>query len=164
MYVWSFVIWLSTEEEFLEGNKPTRCLLDRARSLAINVLPSNGEYMPKCTGDGDYQPVQCHDALGQCWCVDKYGNELHGTRQTGGTPDCNDTGWLFRVSFKFLKVSIKCFYLTLACIKQTKPVYILFLFWYFFVHCRFQVDSVPEKTNGSLPRFASIWQLYPNVF
>lgn len=93
-HVWYFLICHSAEG--VGGEKvtrsPTRCLLDRARSLALNVLPSKGEYIPKCNDDGGYDPVQCHDVLGQCWCVDKYGNELHGTRQTGGIPDCSDIG------------------------------------------------------------------------
>ena len=75
----------------LEAKKPTRCLLDRARSLALEVEGSNGKYIPKCTDYGRYDPVQCHPALGQCWCVDKYGNELDETRQEGN-PYCNDTG------------------------------------------------------------------------
>ena len=75
----------------LPGKKPTRCLLNRARSLALGTQPANGRYIPKCTDVGKYDPVQCHPALGQCWCVDKYGNELYGTRQDG-TPDCNNVG------------------------------------------------------------------------
>ena len=75
----------------LAGNKPTRCLLNRARSLALDTQPANGRYIPKCSDVGKYDPVQCHSALGQCWCVDKYGNELYGTRQEG-TPDCNNVG------------------------------------------------------------------------
>lgn len=75
----------------LPGKKPTRCLLNRARSLALGTQPANGRYIPKCTDVGKYDPVQCHPALGQCWCVDKYGNELYGTRQEG-TPDCNNVG------------------------------------------------------------------------
>lgn len=75
----------------LEAKKPTRCLLDRARSLALEIEGSNGKYIPKCTDYGRYDPVQCHPALGQCWCVDKYGNELDETRQEGN-PYCNDTG------------------------------------------------------------------------
>ena len=80
---------------YLPGKKKTRCLLNRARSLALDVQPSNGKYIPKCSNDGRYDPVQCHSALGQCWCVDKYGNELHETRQEG-TPDCSDIGKHFR--------------------------------------------------------------------
>ena len=75
----------------LPGKKPTRCLLNRARSLALGTQPASGRYIPKCTDVGKYDPVQCHPALGQCWCVDKYGSELYGTRQEG-TPDCNNVG------------------------------------------------------------------------
>ena len=84
-------VW-STELDYGGAKKPTRCLLDRARSLTLDVTPSNGNYIPKCKDDGSYDPVQCHVALNQCWCVDRFGNELHGTRQTSGTPDCSDVG------------------------------------------------------------------------
>ncbi|XP_022806051.1 uncharacterized protein LOC111343164 [Stylophora pistillata] len=76
--------------DYQGAKKQTRCLLDRARSLTLNVAPSNGNYIPKCKGDGSYDPVQCHVASNQCWCVDRYGNEIFGTRQTSGTPDCSD--------------------------------------------------------------------------
>ena len=84
-----FVVANETEDS--EGKRPTRCLLDRARFLALDVSDSKGNYIPKCGKDGSYDPVQCHSASGQCWCVDKYGNELYETRQEG-PPDCTNTG------------------------------------------------------------------------
>uniref|UniRef100_A0A667XG47 Thyroglobulin type-1 domain-containing protein n=1 Tax=Myripristis murdjan TaxID=586833 RepID=A0A667XG47_9TELE len=26
-------------------------------------------FVPECTADGRYNPVQCHVATGYCWCV-----------------------------------------------------------------------------------------------
>uniref|UniRef100_A0A8C9RRS8 Testican-3 n=1 Tax=Scleropages formosus TaxID=113540 RepID=A0A8C9RRS8_SCLFO len=46
-----------------------------------------GVYIPSCDEDGYFKPHQCHGSSGQCWCVDRYGNEVAGTR-THGVPDC----------------------------------------------------------------------------
>ncbi|XP_072581103.1 testican-3 isoform X2 [Vulpes vulpes] len=46
-----------------------------------------GQYVPVCDEDGYYKPTQCHGSLGQCWCVDRYGNEVMGSR-TSGAADC----------------------------------------------------------------------------
>ncbi|KAM4819555.1 testican-1 isoform 2-T2 [Thomomys bottae] len=47
-----------------------------------------GAFVPRCTEDGYYGATQCHGGSGQCWCVDKYGNELAGSRRRGGAPAC----------------------------------------------------------------------------
>nr|XP_032632538.1 testican-3 isoform X2 [Chelonoidis abingdonii] len=46
-----------------------------------------GQYIPLCDEDGYYKPSQCHGSAGQCWCVDRYGNEVTGSR-TNGAADC----------------------------------------------------------------------------
>ncbi|XP_062963982.1 testican-3 isoform X3 [Cynocephalus volans] len=46
-----------------------------------------GDYIPLCDEDGYYKPTQCHGNAGQCWCVDRYGNEVMGSR-TNGVADC----------------------------------------------------------------------------
>ncbi|XP_053110051.1 testican-3 isoform X1 [Hemicordylus capensis] len=46
-----------------------------------------GQYIPLCDEDGYYKPTQCHGSAGQCWCVDRYGNEVTGSR-THGAADC----------------------------------------------------------------------------
>lgn len=46
-----------------------------------------GPYMPSCDEDGFYKPHQCHGSSGQCWCVDRYGNEVTGSH-THGPADC----------------------------------------------------------------------------
>ncbi|XP_026532393.1 testican-3 isoform X4 [Notechis scutatus] len=47
-----------------------------------------GQYIPLCDEDGYYKPTQCHGTAGQCWCVDRYGNEVTGSR-THGAADCD---------------------------------------------------------------------------
>ncbi|XP_028833036.1 testican-3 isoform X2 [Denticeps clupeoides] len=46
-----------------------------------------GQYVPACDDDGFYNSQQCHGSSGQCWCVDRYGNELAGSR-THGAANC----------------------------------------------------------------------------
>lgn len=48
---------------------------------------STGQYIPLCDEDGYYKPTQCHGSVGQCWCVDRYGNEVMGSR-TNGVAGC----------------------------------------------------------------------------
>ncbi|KAM9376000.1 LOW QUALITY PROTEIN: testican-1 [Pholidichthys leucotaenia] len=46
-----------------------------------------GSYIPRCTDEGYFKPTQCHSSTGQCWCVDKYGNEIAGKQ---GNPNCDE--------------------------------------------------------------------------
>ena len=39
-----------------------------------------GRFIPKCSVGGWYAPIQCHGSTGFCWCVDKRGNELEGSK------------------------------------------------------------------------------------
>ncbi|KAK0150580.1 Testican-1 [Merluccius polli] len=48
-----------------------------------------GAYIPRCTEEGYFKAAQCHGSTGQCWCVDKYGNEIAGSRKQGD-PSCAD--------------------------------------------------------------------------
>ncbi|PSN48928.1 hypothetical protein C0J52_03479 [Blattella germanica] len=44
-------------------------------------IPARQMYLPQCReSDGSFEPVQCHPISRQCWCVDKKGDELPGTR------------------------------------------------------------------------------------
>lgn len=46
-----------------------------------------GQYLPTCDEEGYYRNHQCHSSSGQCWCVDRYGNEVAGSR-IHGPADC----------------------------------------------------------------------------
>ncbi|XP_063732285.1 testican-1 isoform X1 [Eleginops maclovinus] len=48
-----------------------------------------GSYIPRCTDEGYFKPTQCHSSTAQCWCVDKYGNEIAGSRKQGN-PNCDE--------------------------------------------------------------------------
>uniref|UniRef100_A0A3Q2U630 SPARC (osteonectin), cwcv and kazal like domains proteoglycan 3 n=1 Tax=Fundulus heteroclitus TaxID=8078 RepID=A0A3Q2U630_FUNHE len=49
------------------------------------------QYLPSCDEEGYYRPHQCHSSSGQCWCADRFGNEVAGSR-THGPADCFDVG------------------------------------------------------------------------
>ncbi|XP_051792097.1 thyroglobulin [Erpetoichthys calabaricus] len=36
-------------------------------------------YMPQCDGLGYWEPMQCHESTGHCWCVDEEGSYIPGT-------------------------------------------------------------------------------------
>uniref|UniRef100_A0A8D2Q636 Testican-3 n=1 Tax=Varanus komodoensis TaxID=61221 RepID=A0A8D2Q636_VARKO len=42
-----------------------------------------GAFIPRCNEEGYYKATQCHGSTNQCWCVDKYGNEIAGSRKQG---------------------------------------------------------------------------------
>ncbi|KAK2510267.1 Spock1 [Columba guinea] len=50
-----------------------------------------GAFIPRCNEEGYYKATQCHGSTGQCWCVDKYGNEIAGSRKQG-TVTCGIQG------------------------------------------------------------------------
>lgn len=73
----------------------TRCQLEREHILgaagtvdAQRPLPP-GLFVPECDKHGHYAPTQCHGSTGYCWCVDRDGRELEGTRtRPGMRPPC----------------------------------------------------------------------------
>uniref|UniRef100_A0A3Q3ETM2 Thyroglobulin type-1 domain-containing protein n=1 Tax=Labrus bergylta TaxID=56723 RepID=A0A3Q3ETM2_9LABR len=51
--------------------------------------PHVGQYIPACDEDGRYEAMQCHGSSGHCWCVDRNGQEIPGSRSgTGSRPMC----------------------------------------------------------------------------
>ncbi|XP_056343275.1 nidogen-1 [Oenanthe melanoleuca] len=51
-----------------------------------------GHFIPQCDEHGHYLPTQCHAGSGYCWCVDRDGNEIDGTRSGPGVrPPCLST-------------------------------------------------------------------------
>ncbi|XP_047459404.1 nidogen-1 [Mugil cephalus] len=72
----------------------TLCQTHRERVLGgvpRGPRPPIGLYVPSCDENGEYEPMQCHGSTGQCWCVDRNGQELPGTRSRAGLrPSCID--------------------------------------------------------------------------
>ncbi|KAF7704087.1 hypothetical protein HF521_021159 [Silurus meridionalis] len=42
--------------------------------------PGPEHFLPKCDASGEFTPVQCYGETSYCWCVDKDGREVPGTR------------------------------------------------------------------------------------
>ena len=51
-----------------------------------------GCFIPQCTDDCEWEPMQCWSSTGYCWCVDEDGSEIDGTSQPAwqGYPDCEE--------------------------------------------------------------------------
>uniref|UniRef100_A0A672P7P4 Nidogen 1 n=1 Tax=Sinocyclocheilus grahami TaxID=75366 RepID=A0A672P7P4_SINGR len=67
----------------------TRCQLHRDSVLGAGPRgprPVSGQYVPTCDSQGEYDPMQCHASAGQCWCVNRDGLEISGTRTGPGRP------------------------------------------------------------------------------
>uniref|UniRef100_H3A3M7 Thyroglobulin type-1 domain-containing protein n=1 Tax=Latimeria chalumnae TaxID=7897 RepID=H3A3M7_LATCH len=60
----------------------TKCEVER-----FTAEQFGGVFTVSCDENGNYHPIQCQRG-GQCWCVDSSGLEIFGTRQQGGTLDC----------------------------------------------------------------------------
>ncbi|XP_041645126.1 nidogen-1 [Cheilinus undulatus] len=55
--------------------------------------PPVGQYIPTCDENGQYAPMQCHGSTGHCWCVDRNGQEIPGSRSgPGSRPMCIEHG------------------------------------------------------------------------
>ncbi|XP_068710293.1 uncharacterized protein [Montipora foliosa] len=68
----------------------TACQKSQQRAKELSASgPDPWIFVPRCEEDGSYYQVQCYASTGQCWCVDKNGNELSGTRARG-QPDCSE--------------------------------------------------------------------------
>ncbi|XP_054655579.1 nidogen-1 isoform X1 [Dunckerocampus dactyliophorus] len=77
----------------------TQCESHRDSLLGVTEFgprgprPPVGQYIPTCDEDGNYEPMQCHGSTGHCWCVDRNGQEIPGTRSgPGSRPMCIDNG------------------------------------------------------------------------
>ncbi|GAB5578343.1 low-density lipoprotein receptor-related protein 4 [Prionailurus iriomotensis] len=79
----------------LEEMEKTRCQLEREHILGPAGAadpPRPGLFVPECDEHGHYVPTQCHGSTGYCWCVDRDGRELEGTRtRPGMRPPCLST-------------------------------------------------------------------------
>ncbi|XP_045103824.1 proteoglycan Cow-like [Portunus trituberculatus] len=76
---------------FLSAREWCKCFDKSERPCAALRKASKGllgGYIPECDSEGYYQPTQCHTGAQVCWCVDRHGVELPGTR-TRNTPNCD---------------------------------------------------------------------------
>ncbi|XP_066473183.1 nidogen-1 [Tiliqua scincoides] len=72
----------------------TKCLREQEETVAYGPRGPRpvGQFIPQCDVYGNYLPTQCHPSSGYCWCVDRDGNEIDGTRTGPGIqPPCLST-------------------------------------------------------------------------
>lgn len=86
---WGYVLLFSSVRT------KTRCEAHRDSLLSVTEhsprgpRPPVGQYIPTCDENGAYEPMQCHGSTGYCWCVDRNGQEISGTRSgPGSRPMC----------------------------------------------------------------------------
>jgi len=63
------------------GLKKTEVLC-RAREEESGISP--GSFRPRCEDDGSFSAYQCHGSTGYCWCSDKAGVTVTGTKGRPG--------------------------------------------------------------------------------
>ena len=63
-----------------------------AADIAEDNCGGLGCYIPECTEDCEWVPMQCWSSTGYCWCVDENGTEIEGTSTPSwqGQPDCEE--------------------------------------------------------------------------
>ncbi|MGH0135079.1 UNVERIFIED_CONTAM: hypothetical protein FKN15_013459 [Acipenser sinensis] len=85
-----------------ESTEPEKTQCQRHRESILHTSsgffprgprPIPGQYVPNCDDQGNYSPLQCHASTGQCWCVDRNGQEIPGTRSERGVRSpCIESG------------------------------------------------------------------------
>ncbi|KAM9441565.1 SPARC-related modular calcium-binding protein 1-like [Salvelinus alpinus] len=72
-------------------DSPQTCERERAALMAeVHLLWQEERFIPKCSADGRYSPIQCHVTTGYCWCVRAdTGRPLPGTSARNRLPDCS---------------------------------------------------------------------------
>ncbi|XP_071948810.1 uncharacterized protein [Antedon mediterranea] len=55
-----------------------------------NIFSKSSIFVPSCNAYGDFNPLQCNYATGNCWCVDVFGAQIEDSRRsiTQQMPDC----------------------------------------------------------------------------
>lgn len=78
--------------------------------------PGPEHFLPQCDASGEFTPVQCYGETSYCWCVDKDGREVPGTRSHDRVkPACKC--WIFNRSqlywYMLFFVFLSFFFLTI---------------------------------------------------
>ncbi|XP_059843800.1 thyroglobulin [Hypanus sabinus] len=60
--------------EFYQKNQ-----LTKERNNGESTLKGYIPYIPQCNGFGNWEPIQCYERTGHCWCVDEIGSYIPGS-------------------------------------------------------------------------------------
>ncbi|NXA15845.1 THYG protein, partial [Sapayoa aenigma] len=72
----------------LDGNPECPSFCNMLKSKTLSREAAKG-HIPQCkVDDGSFSPVQCSQDQKSCWCVFDNGEEVPGTRVSGGRPAC----------------------------------------------------------------------------
>ncbi|NXF03730.1 THYG protein, partial [Smithornis capensis] len=72
----------------LDGSPECPSFCNMLKSKTLSREAAKG-YIPQCEeADGSFSPVQCSQDQESCWCVFDNGEEVPGTRVSGGRPAC----------------------------------------------------------------------------
>lgn len=131
---------------FLIAKEPTQCQNERRKAL-LKPGSSESEVVISCKPDGSFSPIQCDKSVGDCWCADKNGVEIPGTRTTG-IVRCPPDGQCFSLSALLLSIYIK-----MLCVVARR--------WVIFCDCMKQKNPSkryrhPETTTGLIEVSAQI--------
>ena len=103
----------------------TKCQLARSQALEAtihssaggHISPSAAIFVPECGAEGHFQPVQCHNQTGYCWCSTHDGRPIGGTSVLLQTPNCTGGSWdTFGSQFKIWKhLGFYCSFVVCRC-------------------------------------------------
>ncbi|XP_029142343.1 thyroglobulin-like, partial [Protobothrops mucrosquamatus] len=82
-----YAIQLAAQSTLQFYRKSLFASLDSAgEALRLAFLP----YIPQCDGQGNWEPIQCYESTGHCWCVDETGRYVSDSLMTRSTqlPQC----------------------------------------------------------------------------
>ncbi|CAK8680339.1 unnamed protein product [Clavelina lepadiformis] len=65
----------------------TTCQLQEYYARTDNVFGGTNKFVPQCDENGDFSRVQCDQTTRSCFCADKNGEEVGGTRTSAENPD-----------------------------------------------------------------------------
>ena len=84
----------------------TPCERERRRGVSRGKIGKSLPFVVNCTNDGSYESLQCWPAVGLCWCVNRKGKEIHGSRTYfPQKPNCDKITMDCRSTGKFLLFS-----------------------------------------------------------